>query len=712
MANLDRRKFLTATGAAAMAPFFSPRIAGAAPAQAVSHPDMLLAHVTGKLNALAAQWDAERGRIHTKAEVEARNLYVRAKTREMIQGYPERTPLLHRIVAVHEYDGYRVENVMFQSRPDFWVTGNLYVPATGQGPYPGVISPCGHYPLSRMEPQYQAVYIDLVRAGFVVLAYDPIGQGERRQYWNPETGETEVPSASTYEHSMPGQVLLLMGEDLTQYRVWDGMRAIDYLETRKEIDPGRIACAGHSGGGTLALFISAIDERIKCAVVNEGGTGNRWPIDLRPELRVGPSDVEQNLFPAAKYGVDMPDLHVAIAPRPLLALIEEFNPRFDRAVEHIRKRYSQLGVADRFGTEQATDPHAWTPKLRLATSRFLSHWLLDKPGPLTEPDYQIANPEALYCTPNGSLRYSQEGETIFSIILKKQQHLPPRRDLSSAEVAQQAASLLKFRRNNGPLEPRVDVTTRRKGYSVIKLEFISEPGIYIPTWVFQPEEKAATYPTVLAFNDAGKQADGMEFGGYERLARAGNLVIACDVRGIGETKPPHPPAGDWPGEFHQLFDVETAITYMTWFMDECLFGMRVHDVLRGVDFALGNSSVDVQRLQVAGKGAGALWVLFAAVLDPRLTNIVCERGLLSYATLARTDRYTHSTGIFVRDVLQHFDVPELLVALAGRKVTLVSPVDHMKRPVPLEKARQEYTLAERAFQKAGGAFQIVEQMRL
>ena len=125
---------------------------------------------------------------------------------------------------------------MFQSRPNFWVTGNLYIPLTGGGPFPGVISPCGHYPLSRMEPEYQSVYINMVKAGFVVLAYDPDRAG-RTQAILESTDESDRSCLpSTYEHSMPGQVLLLMGEDLTHYRIWDGMRAIDYLETRPEVD--------------------------------------------------------------------------------------------------------------------------------------------------------------------------------------------------------------------------------------------------------------------------------------------------------------------------------------------------------------------------------------------------------------------------------------------------------------------------------------------
>ena len=671
---------------------------------------MLLTHVTAKLNQFASYWDQQRERIRTAANVETRNRYVRDKFREMIHGFPERTPLSPQTVAVHQRDGYRIENVMFQSRPNFWVTASLYIPASANARCPGVISPCGHYPLARMDPEYQCAYVDLVKAGFAVLAYDPIGQGERRQYWNPATGETEVAAAPIFEHSMAGQLLLLMGEDLTHYRVWDGMRAIDYLETRPEVDPQKIACAGHSGGGTLTLFISALDERIKCAVVNEGGTAARWPVHARPEGRVGPADVEQNYFPGAKYGVDMPDLHIAIAPRPLLALVEEYHAGFNRAAEQIRNRYAQLGVADRFSTEQANDPHAWTPKLRLATTRWLSRWLLNAPGPEREPDVTIERPQTLYCSPNGSLRYSQIGDTIFSLILKKQEHLPPQRELTSAELATQLASLLRYKKPDAPLSPRVLGTTPRKGYSIEKLEFLSEAGIYIPAWVFIPEQKAAQHPAWLFFNDAGKQADGMEFGLYERMARRGRMVIACDVRGIGETKPPHTPAGDWPPEFKQLFDVETAIAYMAWYVDESLMGMRVQDVVQSVSYALSRGDVDKRQLRVVGKGAGALWVLFAAMLDERISDLTLERGLLSYRSLTQSDRYTQPTGIFVLDILKSFDLPQVAAGLAGRKLTVAGPIDQMKRPVAMETAKQAYAIAETAFQQTarGGRFRIVE----
>jgi cephalosporin-C deacetylase-like acetyl esterase len=715
MSQWNRRQFVMKAGALASSVRFG--FAAGDPSYFRDFPDMLLSHLTGKLNSLATHWDRQRDAIRTAADLEARNRFVREKFREMIHGYPDRNALAPVVVRKHQRDGYWVENVMFQSRPNFWVTGNLYVPTSGKPPFPGIISPCGHYPLARMQPDYQYVYLNLVKSGFVVLAYDPIGQGERRQYWDPQTGVADIPDP-IYEHSMPGQVLLMMGEDLTHYRVWDGIRAIDYLLTRPEVDSERIGCAGHSGGGTLTLFISALDERVKCAVVNEGGTGHRWPIDLRPETRIGPSDVEQNFFPGAKHGVDLCDLHVAIAPRPLLALIENYSPRFNRAAEHIRARYLQLGVPEKFATEEATDPHAWTLKLRLASTDWMCRWLYGRKGPAREPEFEAERPETLYCTPNGSLRYSQQGETIFSLLVKKQDALPPRIDVPASardvaafreKIGARIRDLLRYHKPEGSLDVRQLVVTPRKGYRVEKLEFLAEPGIYIPAWVFVPEKQGGPVEALLLVNEAGKQADGMEFGLCERLARQGRLVVAVDVRGVGETQPRQLTPSIRSGPYGHLFSVETAMAYMTWYADESLFGMRVQDVVRSVDYTLSRPDVVKTGLRLVGKGAGALWVLYAAALDSRITSVVAERGLLSYRNLAKVDRYTHSAGIFVRDVLLNFDLPQVAAAVADRKLTLLSPVDAVKSPVSSAAVREAYRWTVEAYRAAGAAdrFRIV-----
>ncbi len=707
---LSRREFIEQCGWLAASLGHSPfAAANGTTGYAQDYPDMLLSYLARQLNALAAKWDAERASIRTHDDVETRNRFVRARFREMIHGLPPRTPLNQKVVRVTELVGYRIENILFESRPDFPVTGNLYVPE-GRGPFPGIISPCGHYPLARMQPDYQAVYLNLVRNGFVVLAYDPIGQGERRQYSSPGGAPAEL-ADPVYEHSMPGQVLLLMGQDLTHYRIWDGMRAIDYLLTRPEVDGSRIGCAGHSGGGTMTMFISALDDRVRCAVVNEGGTGHRWPVEIGPGDRVGPSDVEQNLFPAAVYGIDICDLHVAIAPRPLLAMIEQYSPHFDAAAAHIRTRYEQLGAPDRFSTVEANDPHAYTVKLRLATTDWFSRWFYDRPGPAIEPEFELQKPATLYVTPRGSIREARQGQTIFSLVEKQGATLPPARDVPRnaaelasyrSQVAGQIRTLLRLERHDPgeALAARQLGLTPRKGYSVEKLEFLSEPGIYIPAWVFLPGRRASDR-IILFASEAGKEQDGMEFGSLEALARAGRVVLAVDVRGMGETSPPH--CQDLEGSrFSHLFSVETAAAYMAWYMDRCLLGMRVFDVIRSADYALSRDDADRSGVDAIGKGAGALWVLYAAALDERIRAVVAERGLISYASLTRVDRYLHSAGVFVRDVLGSLDLPQVAAAGADRPLALLSPVDPMKEP-NISMAQREYQFTRQVYDCAGVA---------
>jgi cephalosporin-C deacetylase-like acetyl esterase len=673
------------------------------------YPDMLVSYICAKANALAAKWDQVRSEIRTAADLENRNRFVREKIREMLGGFPERNPLGPIVTRAQQRPGYRVENVMFQSRPNFWVTANLYVPTSGSGPFPGIISPCGHYAPARMYESYQAFYQLLVKNGFVVLAYDPIGQGERRQFWNPQTNVNEIGGSSTWEHDMPGHLLFLLGQNLTEYRIWDGMRAIDYLEMHPEVDSKRIGCTGHSGGGTLTLYISSIDERVQCAVMNEGGYGRRWPMHIGPGEEVGTGDVEQHFFPAGIYGIDMYDTRMAIAPRPALATIEHYSPKFDIETERVRAGYRLLGAPEAFDTEEALDPHALTPKLRLRTTDWFCRWFYHRPGPTVEPDFVHEPAESLNCTPDGSLRYSQQGETVFSLILKKGAALPPpwkapgsRVDMDSfrREIAGKIRELLRIHAATGDLGVRLLETTPRRGYHIEKLEFLSEPGIYIPAWVFVPEEKHASAPAIVYVDEAGKEEPGMEFGPLEQLARRGHCVVAVDVRGMGSTRPAHPdmdPASEWTN----LENAQTAMAYWLWEINESLLGMRVQDVIRSVDYTLSRLDVARAGVRVIGKGEGALWALFAAALDSRILATVCDGGLLSYHCLTQRDRYVYSADVIIPDVLNHFDLPQVAAAAAPRTLALLAPLDSMKNSVGLEEVRTTYEWAQKAYDVAG-----------
>jgi pimeloyl-ACP methyl ester carboxylesterase len=268
---------------------------------------------------------------------------------------------------------------------------------------------------------------------------------------------------------------------------------------------------------------------------------------------------------------------------------------------------------------------------------------------------------------------------------------------------------LHYQKQEQPLGVRCVVATPREGYRVEKIEFLSEPGIYIPAWVFVPETQNEAPPAVLYLSDEGAQSDGMEYEGGEssgakhglldQLARSGYLVIAADVRGIGATRASRDSSLS-AGEFGQLFDMDTGMAYAAWTMGRSLLGMRVQDVVRCVDYTMQREGIDRQRLHVIGKGRAGLWCLFAAALDDRIPNLICVDSLLSYQSLAQADRYLYGADVFVPDILQHFDLPDLAAAIAPRPLAFIEPKDAMKKTVSSEEAEEVYRPARAAYRIA------------
>jgi cephalosporin-C deacetylase-like acetyl esterase len=211
-------------------------------------------------------------------------------------------------------ENFTVEKIIFESHPGFYVTAALFIPKKLPKPAPAVIYCSGHTELGFRSDVYQRVMINLVEKGFVVFAFDPIGQGERLQYIDPQTGKSKVGGPTT-EHSYAGIQTLLTGTSLSDYFIWDGVRAIDYLETRKEVDVKRIGITGRSGGGTQSALIAAYDERIYASAPECYITSFK-----RLLQSIGPQDAEQNPYHFIKNGMDHADfLHIR-APKPALIL--------------------------------------------------------------------------------------------------------------------------------------------------------------------------------------------------------------------------------------------------------------------------------------------------------------------------------------------------------------------------------------------------------
>lgn len=238
---------------------------------------------------------------------------VKASLRHPLEKF-KKSDLNSRITGTIERETYKVEKVLFESQPGFFVTAGLFIPNIRQHPAPAVIYCAGHTELGFRSETYQHVILNLVEKGFIVFAFDPLGQGERLQYTDPETGKSVIGGPTT-EHSYAGIQTLLTGASLTDYFIWDGIRAIDYLESRPEVDMKRIGITGRSGGGTQAAMIAACDERIYAVAPENYITSFK-----RLLQSIGPQDAEQNPWRAIVNGIDHPDFLHLHAPKPALIL--------------------------------------------------------------------------------------------------------------------------------------------------------------------------------------------------------------------------------------------------------------------------------------------------------------------------------------------------------------------------------------------------------
>jgi pimeloyl-ACP methyl ester carboxylesterase len=294
---------------------------------------------------------------------------------------------------------------------------------------------------------------------------------------------------------------------------------------------------------------------------------------------------------------------------------------------------------------------------------------------------------------------------MWQVLPKTEAELAARQE----EIRSQVRSMLHYKEQHHPLDARLIVTTQREGYRVEKIKFLSEPDIYIPAWVFVPEGRNGVLPSVVYLSDEGMQNDGMEFAGGEsagltrgvldELARKGYLVIAVDVRGIGETRSAASPSLA-SNEFGQLFDTDTSMAYAAWFMDRSLLGMRVQDVVRSVDYAMQRQGADGRNLHLIGKGNAGLWCLYAAALDVRIRSLICVRSLISYRSLAQADRYLYGADVFVPEILLHLDLPQVAAAVAPRPLTLIEPADAMKKIVDSAQAEENYLWTRAAYEAA------------
>ncbi len=672
--------------------------------------DMLPAYMQARAQKLV---EVRKGSLDvSNAEAVARRrAYVREHMLRALGGLPERTPLNARVTGTLDRDGYRIEKIIFESQPHFYVTANLYLPKNGQPPYPAILYPLGHEPGAKAYPIWQQNLATLARKGYVALTWDPLGQGERIQIYDEDLRDSKL-RASTTEHTELGIQCLLTGQHVARYTIWDGIRALDYLLSRKEVDPTRVAATGNSGGGTHTTYLSALDDRIRVAAPSCYITS--WHRMLET---IGPKDAEQ-VFPNwLRDGLDYPDFLYAFAPKPFLMLtaIRDFFP-IDGARETFREArrvWNVLGAAEKLDMVEADDGHGYSQPRRLAGYNWFGRWLKGAEDHAPEQEITPETAQTLDCTPTGQVATSLGGETVFTMNQKRALQLREARPkpASGAELAAYQQRIRRaaeqrsgLERPSGPAQVTPYGTIHKSGYRIEKLTYESEPGILIPALLYLPEGGAARKPAVLVADGRGKSASAAD---QEQLARGGFVVLSVDLRGMGETRSRlEVNASDFVRYFGDYEDGMTAIL-----MGRTLAGMRARDILRGLDVLAGRPEVDPQRIGGLGRQAAAVPLLYAAALDRRLRSIGLENMLLSYDAVVNNRIHRQVFENIVPGALEDYDLPDLVAAMAPRAVWLNDLTAPAGTPASAGEIQSGYAEAVKAFGFAGAPDHLRMEVR-
>jgi dienelactone hydrolase len=640
-------------------------------------PLMVADFMNAEANRLLDRRDAEIAAIDTADEVRERQRRMRTWFAEKLGPMPPKAKRPPRITGEIACDGYRVQKVIYETWPDHPVTAAFYLPderADRPGPFPGVLLPCGHSDAAKAHDSYQAASILLARHGFAVLCFDPIGQGERRQF--PDRDWGGYPSLE--EHMEVTGAALAIGRQAASYFVGDLVRSLDYLASRPEVDATRLGCTGISGGGMQTAYLMALDDRLKAAAPGCFITGLRRQLATR-----GVEEAEQNIGGQLTIGLDHGDYLLMAAPTPSLVLAatrDFFDITGTRATSAEAKRlFGVLGHAERMEIAERDLEHGFGQPLREAALAWMNRWLKDDPSAPAETPPRLLSREQLQCTPEGNVYRAGLGKTTMDLIAEEEALLADKRaQLAAGRTPAQLAATVRPLVNVTEKVPAAKLAsppTARAGSTFRRLAFATEPGIVVPALLAEPPAGDAAKgrrPLTIILADGDLEAATKGEAAAAALA-SGQRVLVISVRGTGETAP----QVKLNEQLAPLFGHDWQEALLGVLLDRPLLGQKVYDVLAVMAWARATYGADVP-LHLHGRAATGPVALHAAVLADAETVVKAVSlvdSLASWQSLVQARFHDRELANVVPGALLHYDLPDLAAALGDRLTT-----HHTARP--------------------------------
>lgn len=611
----------------------------------------------------------------------------RAKIRQSVRGsmgdfpFDDRPALRPKITGTIDGGNIVIEKVLYESLPGLYVTALLYRPKLVTEPLPSVLYLNGHWADAKFSDHIQTCCQSVAKLGMVAFCQDVIGTGERA-----------APAGSphmTYHGIYRGGVAQIAGRSLFGYEMFECIRAVDYLTSRSEVDPKRILCTGASGGGMQSMYLPALDDRLAAAV----------PVCYISsyQAHIGATACVGEVQNGVLNYTNQWELLGMHAPRPLLCIaatkdVSWFQPALaEEAIRRTRAEIYRLYDREHDANVVTVDaPHDYNKEMRELMYRFADVHVHGGTGAkIMEPAPVVRTREEL------TVGLPASTETIASLtfqsaIRKVQRISVPRTAAEWDRSKQQIVDNLRAR--VFPVEIDRSVARRKRirtlddsPYKVEHWTIESEPGVVVPCVLCEPTSNSVGRAGVIIVDEQGKE-HAFGRGLVDELVRAGNVVLAIDCRGMGET------AGTVPVyETENLGMEDYNLANYSLTLGRPLAGMLADDIRCAVDF-LETRAIDPKRIALAARGRGALAGLFASIVDERISAVVLEELLATY----RFPGEFKGIGLtyLVPDILGAGDVEHLAACLAPRRVMMINPVSARRESLDSAAVAMSFPLAE------------------
>ncbi|HOJ31611.1 MAG TPA: acetylxylan esterase [bacterium] len=624
--------------------------------------DQLKNHIYSRSEEAFASGDEKHRSIKTLDQLRQWQKFIRANFIKNIGILPDsNSPLKAEITGKIVEKHFTIEKIIFQSRPSVYVSSNLYIPSNIKKPVPVVLFLSGHDQQAKHSDGYQFVRRCLAQAGLAVFAIDPIGQGERMSYYEEKAGRTTI-GWGVPEHDYAGTQTLLVGDCIARYFVHDAMRAIDYLETRKEIDAKRIGITGHSGGGTQSSLLMICDERISAAAP---GT---FIMDRKSYMYCGGAQDAEQIWPKmSAIGFDHQDILLMMAPKPVLvlAVTSDFFPieGTRQTVKKVKRFWEMAGKPDNIQLVEDSCTHMYSIKHAIAATEFFTFHLSGKKITPDINSISTISPEKLWCTEKGQIKAEKkDAKGVFEETLERYKQIKKHLEkLNPDTKKQRAVAWLKEKvfsfRKPCELNPRFYLCESVEEFDVEMCLWWSQEGIFNHAYLFRNcTMKKRTLPVVIALWDEGTNNIQNHIRWIRNKCNQGYAVMVCDVSGMGSISP-NPIGGrtllEPRGTIHKFNDD------LLW-LDDSIAAMRVYDVIRACDMIENWHYLDKNQITCYACGYTGIYGRLAAIIDKRIRKVEIENSMKNFAEIVENRYYNQYNvrSIVIPGILKYFDLSD------------------------------------------------------